>query len=55
VRRDEMRVSGLEIEPLGPVNYLEQRPSYSILDLLKNPMVRREEKSKEGRNESQWV
>jgi hypothetical protein len=36
-----MRVGGLEIKPLGPVNYFEQRPSYSILDLPKNPMVRR--------------
>jgi hypothetical protein len=36
-----MRVSGLEIKPLGPVKYFEQRPCYSILDLLKNPMVRR--------------
>jgi hypothetical protein len=33
-------MTGLEIEPLGRVSYFEQRPSYSILDLLKNPMVR---------------
>lgn len=33
--------AGLELRPLGAAKYFEERQGFNVLDLLKNPMVKK--------------